>query len=94
MTGKDCIESFHFDRKFKIHGHLTHDQIPDGIKRWFVYGIENVPCHKQIVGYTTNPVSRWSTHKSTCNSKNQTPPVYQNTSNLNAQMTWEHINPP
>ena len=43
--------------------------MPHGIKRWFIYCIEDIPCHKQIVGSTTNPVSRWSTHKSTCNSK-------------------------
>ena len=28
-----------------------------------------MPCYKQIVGSTTNPVSRWRTHKSTCNSQ-------------------------
>ena len=35
--------------------------------RWFIYLIEDVPCKKSIVGSTTNPTSRWSNHKSTCN---------------------------
>ena len=31
--------------------------------------IEDMPCHKRIVGSTTNPTNRWSTHKSSCNSE-------------------------
>jgi hypothetical protein len=65
----DVIQSFHFGIPSKIHGNLAHDNIPTGVIRWFVYCIEDIPCHKQIVGSTTNPTSRWSTHKSTCNSQ-------------------------
>ena len=43
---------------------------PLGFLRWFVYSIEDVPCQKLIVGSTTNPNNRWSTHKSSCNSQN------------------------
>ena len=69
MIEKEYIESFHFGIPSKIHGHLAHDKIPNGVMRWFIYCIEDVPCHKQIVGSTTNPSSRWSCHKSTCNSR-------------------------
>ena len=69
MTEKESIESIHFGLHSKIHGHLAHDKTPNGVIRWFIYGIEDIPCHKQIVGSTTNPTSRWSNHKSTCNSR-------------------------
>ena len=29
-----------------------------------------MPCHRQIIGSTTDPQARWRTYKSTCNSKN------------------------
>ena len=70
MMDKDHVESFHFEKSLKIHGQLAHDKIPDGFRRWFVYSIEDVPCHLQIVGSTTRPTDRWSTHKSHCNSQN------------------------
>ena len=37
--------------------------------RWYIYSIEDVLCQLKIVGSTTDPTSRWRTHKSTCNSK-------------------------
>ena len=70
MKEKDSIQSFQFGIPLKIHGKLAHDKKPDGFLRWFIYCIEDVPCHKKIVGSTTNPTNRWSTHKSHCNSKN------------------------
>ena len=70
MVEKDHVDSFHFQTSLKMHGHLAHDKIPDGHLRWFVYSIEDVPCHLRIVGSTTKPPDRWSTHKSHCNSKN------------------------
>ena len=70
MIEKDCVKSFHFGVSSKIHGSLSHDTAPQGVLRWFVYCIEDVPCQKIIVGSTTNPNNRWSTHKSSCNSQN------------------------
>ena len=37
--------------------------------RWFIYQIVDVPCHLIYVGSSTLPASRFSTHKSTCNSE-------------------------
>ena len=70
MIEKDCVKSFHFGVSSKIHGNLSHDVAPQGVLRWFVYSIEDIPCQKLIVGSTTNPNNRWSTHKSSCNSQN------------------------
>ena len=72
MQEKEVIQSFHFGTSSKIHGHLTHDQFStdDEKLRWYIYCIEDIPCHKQIVGSTTDPPARWRTHKSTCNAKN------------------------
>ena len=74
MIEKELIDSFHFNKSSKIQGHLSHDQFStaDEIIRWYVYSIEDIPCHKQTVGSTTDPTSRWRTHKSTCNAKNST----------------------
>ena len=69
MIEKDHVQSFHFGIPSKIHGYLSHDKIPDGALRWFIYSIEDMPCHKRIVRSTTNPTNRWSTHKSSCNSE-------------------------
>ena len=69
MKEKETIYSFHFNKPSKIHGFLAHDKWPDGMIRWFIYAIEDIPCQKQIVGSTTNPLERWRNHKSTCNSK-------------------------
>ena len=70
MIEKECIYSFYYKIPSKIHGHLAHDKWPDGKIRWFIYSIEDIPCQKLTVGSTTNPTSRWRTHKSTCNSGN------------------------
>ena len=70
MKEKEYVESFHFDIPSKIHGHLAHDKMPEGMLRWFIYSIEDIPCHLKTVGSTTDPPSRWRTHKSTCNSQN------------------------
>ena len=50
MIEKKHVQSFHFGVPSKIHGHLSHDKIPVGALRWFVYSIEDMPCHKRIVG--------------------------------------------
>ena len=70
MVEKDHVQSFHFQNSLKIHGHLAHDKIPEGFLKWFIYSIEDVSCHKKIVGSTTKPTDRWGVHKSHCNSKN------------------------
>ena len=67
MNETSTIESYYFGNKFRIHGHLAHDVIPDGKVRWFIYAIQDLPCRKLIVGSTQNPVKRWANHKSTCN---------------------------
>ena len=63
MVEKGCINSFHFGVYAKVHGHLCHDKPPEGILRWFIYCIEDVPCQKLILGSTKNPNNRWSTPK-------------------------------
>ena len=72
MVEKDLIESFHFGTSSKIHGHLSHDQsfTDNEIVRWYIYSIEDIPCHLKTIGSTTDPAARWRTHKSTCNSQN------------------------
>ena len=72
MRETDFVESFHFLRKHRIHGNLSHDFAPEGKIRWFIYLIEDTPCHKQYVGSTQKPTQRWGTHKSTCNSMKST----------------------
>ena len=69
MIEKETFESYYYITKFKIHGHLRHDYIPEGKIRWFIYCVEDIPCKKIIIGSTQNPVKRWSNYKSTCNSK-------------------------
>ena len=67
MMETDCVVSFFYLKRHRIHGHLTHDFSPEGKIRWFIYLIEDVPCHKLIVGSTQNPKQRWSNYKSECN---------------------------
>ena len=69
MIVKDKIESYHFKTSFKIHGRLCHTEFPDDCIRWYIYCIEDFPCHRQIIGSTSNPADRWRNYKSTCNSK-------------------------
>ena len=69
MIEKECVKSTYFGIYSKIHGHLSHDWIPQGFHRWFVYSIEDIPCQKRIVGSTNSPCERWRNHKSQCNSK-------------------------
>ena len=69
MREKNSINSFYYITKFRIHGHLKHDYSPEGKIRWFIYSIEDIPCKKQIVGSTQDPVKRWRNYKSTCNSE-------------------------
>ena len=69
MQETSYIESFFFKKKHWIHGNLAHDRSPEGKIRWYIYTIEDIPCHKQIVGSTINPTKRWAVHKSSCNSK-------------------------
>ena len=82
MTETSTIESFYFQKKFRIHGHLAHDVIPEGKVRWFIYAIQDLPCSKIIIGSTQNPVKRWSCHKSTCNQ-----PCYSNSTGLAKHFT-------
>ena len=70
MKEREFVQSFHHNVSSKIHGNLSHDKWPNGMIRWFVYLIEDIPCHKQIVGSTSDPAARWRNHKSTCNSRN------------------------
>ena len=70
MVETDHIESYHFKRKHRIHGNLSHDfSGVGGELRWFIYCIQDIPCHKQYVGSTISLRARWATHKSTCNSE-------------------------
>ena len=63
------LPKIYFDKKHRIHGHLAHDKSPEGKIRWYIYTIEDTPCHKLIVGSTSTPTLRWANHKSTCNKK-------------------------
>ena len=70
MIETDHIKSFYYITKFRIHGHLRHDYTPEGKIRWYIYCGVDVPCKKQIVGSTKDPVKRWANYKATCNSEN------------------------
>ena len=67
MVQTNFVTSGLYNQKFRIHGHLAHDVSEANKLRWFIYLIEDLPCKKAIVGSTTKPTSRWSTHKSNCN---------------------------
>ena len=67
MAETNFVESTHFNQKFRIHGHLSHDSSPENLQRWFICLLEDIPCKKSIVGSTTQPTKRWSNHKSSCN---------------------------
>ena len=70
MLPREFVESYHFGTKIRIHGHLSHDFVPEGDGvRWYIYQIEDVPCHKIYVGSTTSPLLRWANHKATANSE-------------------------
>ena len=56
-----------FNTKYKIHGYLAHDWAPQGIIRWYIYVIRDVPCGKVYCGSSQSPVARFSQHRSTCN---------------------------
>ena len=68
MKEVDFIESYWFNKRNRIHGHLAHDYVPANTIRWYIYCIEDIPCKKQITGSTINPRQRWSQYKSSCNS--------------------------
>ena len=66
-----CVYSIYFDKKFAIHGHLTHLKPSVNPKlRWFVYLMEDIACKKQYIGSTTDVCSRWANTKSACNKRN------------------------
>ena len=67
MTERNFVESVHFKKRVRIHGQLSHDFVQEGKRRWYIYLIEDIPCEKAIIGSTTNPTARWSSHKSSCN---------------------------
>ena len=52
-----------FETKIRIHGNLAHDSAPPGKIR-----IVDKPCQLVYVGSTISPTSRFSSHKSQCNS--------------------------
>ena len=68
MKETNFITSLHFGTKHGIWKHLRHDNVPNGIVRYFIYAIDE-PCPKMYVGYTTNLNTRFANHKSSCNSK-------------------------
>ena len=70
MKETETVQSIYFSNKFRIHGHLRHDYSPVGKIRWFIYGILDKPCGKQIIGSTQDPISRWANYKSSCNKQN------------------------
>ena len=69
MKETNFVYSHFYKRKFRIHGHLSHDLSLSTIdkRRWYIYQIEDIPCEKQIIGSTTDPYNRWANHKSNCN---------------------------
>ena len=69
MKETNFVKSFHFGTKHGIWKHLAHDKIPNNVVRYWIYAIDD-PCPKLYVGYTTNILGRFATHKNTANSKN------------------------
>ena len=71
MRETDHVESFYYEKKFAIHGHLTHLKASQRPKlRWFIYLLEDLGCGKQYIGSTTDVCSRWASTKSACNKMN------------------------
>ena len=69
MKETNFVKSFHFGTKHGIWKHLAHDKIPNNVVRYWIYAIDD-PCPQLYVGYNTNILGRFATHKNTANSKN------------------------
>ena len=69
MKETNFVTSFQFGTKHGIWKHLAHDKVPNNVVRYWIYAIDD-PCPKLYVGYSTNVTARFSTHKSTANSRN------------------------
>ena len=69
MEQTETVESFHFNTKIKIRGHLRHDYAPPRKIRWYIYQIVDTPCHLIYVGSTQSPTKRFLNHRSCCNSE-------------------------
>ena len=69
MVETETVDSFHFNTKIKIRGHLRHDYTPPGKVRWYIYQIVDNPCHLLYVGSSQRPTQRFLRHKSSCTSE-------------------------
>ena len=78
MKERTFVESPFFEKKFKIHGHLSHDFAPENTIRWFIYKIKDVPCNKIIVGSTQNPKRDGPITRAAAIKENQMVLAYQN----------------
>ena len=99
MAETSYVTSFHFKRRFAIHGRNIH--LPASQKKklqWFVYLVTDTACLLQYVGSTCDVCSRWSGTKTACLGGNKTNtglykhfcdgcPTHQNTGDVR-HLTW------
>ena len=72
MKETSYVTSYHFKRKFAIHGRNIH--LPAGQKnkmRWFVYLVHDTHCQLLYVGSTNDVCRRWSGTKTACQGRNK-----------------------
>ena len=72
MKETSYVISYHFKRKFAIHGKNIH--LPAGMKnkmRWFIYLVHDTHCQLLYVGSTNDVCRRWSGTKSACLGRNK-----------------------
>ena len=72
MLETSYVTSYHFQRKFAIHGRNIH--LPAGQKNkmvWFVYLVHDTHCQLLYVGSTNDPCRRWSGTKTACQGRNK-----------------------
>ena len=73
MVETSTVTSYHFKRKFAIHGRNIH--LPASQKKkhkWFVYGVNDTACQLYYVGSTVDPTHRWASTKKACKDRNLT----------------------
>ena len=70
MVETSFVTSYHFQRRFAIHGRNIHLKASMKNKMvWFIYLIHDTECLLLYVGSTTDPCKRWSSTKSACQNR-------------------------
>ena len=70
MVETSFVTSYHFQRRFAIHGRNIHLKASMKNKMvWFIYLIHDTECLLLYVGSTIDPCKRWSSTKSACQNR-------------------------